>query len=533
LIRQQTALPLKLPERRQEPLFYRSEGKAAVFAAELRVHARRIAVDVSNRVQLSERLAQVEQKLTYTIDFEAVDHLLIDVPKSLAEISSLAFERDGKPLAVRAIAPGEEAPPPSGITRMRISLSEACLGGCTITARYALPLSALQAVKQTAETLPLIVPAEGEVTGNKLLLAAGAGIKASLQGQSWLPAEKELVRSGRQPPRSFKAAGRIDRLDLDIGKEETSGVNATVIDRAWIQTWLTSTVRQDRAVFQLLTNQSELNFKLPPGAVLTQMAIFLDGKRIEVQQSPGERFSIPLSNDGELRRYNLEIMYFFSDAALMPARLKFDFPQIGSGAWNRRLYWQLILPQNQHVIADPQGFVSEYHWGFQRYFWGRQPLLSQNELETWVGAAHRTAPPESLNVYLFSALGTIEGGEVRTAARVWIVLFSSGAALVLGLLLIYVPSLRHPATLLVLAFSCLGLGMIYPEPTIMLAQTSCIGLVLALITALLVRLFPPRRRRISELPAMKAELPSTKSPHLVPVPTASVSSTQNLPTLLE
>ena len=67
LIRQQTALPLKLPERRQEPLFYRSEGKAAVFAADLRVHARRIAVERTDRVQLSERSAQVEQKLAYTI----------------------------------------------------------------------------------------------------------------------------------------------------------------------------------------------------------------------------------------------------------------------------------------------------------------------------------------------------------------------------------------------------------------------------------------------------------------------------------
>ena len=121
---------------------------------------------------------------------------------------------------------------------------------------------------------------------------------------------------------------------------------------------------------------------------------------------------------------------------------------------------------------------------------------------------------------------------MRIAARAWIVLLSSGTALFIGLLLIYLPWLRHPVTLLVLAFGLLSLGMIYPEATILLAQTSSVGLVLALITALFVRLFPPRQKRFPQ-PAIKADIPSTKSPRLVPASVVSVSSTQNLPTLLE
>jgi hypothetical protein len=534
LIRQQTALPLKLPERRQEPLFYRSEGKSAVFSADLRIHTRRITIAMTDRTQLDERAAQVEQKLAYTIDFDAVDHLLVDVPKSLADSASLEFERDGKPLAVKSMAPGEDAAAPAGMVRMRISLPEACLGGCAITARYALPLPALQAVKPSAKTIPLIVPVEGEVTDNELNLASAAGIKASPLGNTWLATGKEPVRTGRQASRTYRAVGSIDRVDLEIGKEEISGINTTVIERAWIQTWLTSAARQDRAVFQLLTNQSELILKMPPGAALSKMAANLDGKRIEVRPSGSDRLSIPLANEGELRQYLLEIIYHFDEPSPTSARLQFTFPQIGSGAWNRRLYWQLILPQNKHVLADPKGFVSECRWGLMGFFWGRQPLLSQAELETWVGtSAHRTAPSEGLNVYLFSTLGAIEGGEVWTAARAWIVLISSGAALLLGLLLIYLPPLRHPATLLALAFGLLSLGMIYPEPTIILAQTSSIGLVLALITGLFVRFFP-YQPKIAAAPAiMKVELPSTKSPQTVPASVVSVSSTQNMPTLLE
>ncbi len=319
----------------------------------------------------------------------------------------------------------------------------------------------------------------------------------------------------------------------NIGKEEVSGVNATVVERAWIQTWLASSARQDRAVFQLLTNQRELTLKMPPGAAIAKMAVLLDGKRIEVQPSGSERLSIPLANEGELRRYVLEIIYHFDETPPISARKEFAFPQIGPGAWSRRLYWQLILPQNEHVLNDPKGFASECRWGFMGYFWGRQPLLHQAELETWAGATHRTAPPEGFNVYLFSTLGAIEGGVVRTAGRAWIVLFSSGTALLFGLLLIYLPSLRHPATLLALALGLLSLGMIYPEPTILLAQTSSIGLVLALIAGLFVRLFPYRRTSAVEAALVKVELPSTKSPRTVPASAVSVSSTQNLPTLLE
>ena len=42
LLRQQAAVPLELPPRQQEPLFYRSDAPTAVFAAELRVIARKL-----------------------------------------------------------------------------------------------------------------------------------------------------------------------------------------------------------------------------------------------------------------------------------------------------------------------------------------------------------------------------------------------------------------------------------------------------------------------------------------------------------
>jgi hypothetical protein len=116
-----------------------------------------------------------------------------------------------------------------------------------------------------------------------------------------------------------------------------------------------------------------------------------------------------------------------------------------------------------------------------------------------------------MNQYLFSALGNVEHAEVRTAGRTWIVLWASGAALVAGLLLIYVPVSRHPATLLTAGMVLLATGLVAPEPTLLLAQAACLGLVLTLLAGMLERGVARRRRILArkEPSSSRVELGST------------------------
>jgi hypothetical protein len=57
-------------------------------------------------------------------------------------------------------------------------------------------------------------------------------------------------------------------------------------------------------------------------------------------------------------------------------------------------------------------------------------------------------------------------------------------------------------------------------------------LALAFVAGLFVKLFPASRKRMAE-PPVKLEIPSSKTPIIVPASVVSVSTTQNLPTLLE
>jgi len=73
-------------------------------------------------------------------------------------------------------------------------------------------------------------------------------------------------------------------------------------------------------------------------------------------------------------------------------------------------------------------------------------------------------------------------------------LIASWAALVAGLLLIYVPRSRHPGTLLVVGIVLLCVGQLWPEPTVLFAQAAGLGLALTLLAGLLERGVARRRR---------------------------------------
>jgi hypothetical protein len=157
---------------------------------------------------------------------------------------------------------------------------------------------------------------------------------------------------------------------------------------------------------------------------------------------------------------------------------------LGQDVSVQRTYWQLVLPPKEHVVVPPASLSGEFSWGWNGLFWGRIPLLEQRQLERWCGARELTDVAGNTNRYLFSTLGPVDGCELRTAMRPLIVMAASGAALVLGLLLIYVPGLRHPTILLVGAVGLGAAAAIYPEPALLLAQAASLGVVLTVLAGL-------------------------------------------------
>jgi hypothetical protein len=377
---------------------------------------------------------------------------------------------------------------------MRVNLPAASVGPCELTLQYAVPVAGMKPCEPSVLSVPLPMPADGELTGNRLVVKAARNTSVSPRGVGWTIADRTSAGLREQAVWQLTAAKRMDRIDLDLRTEGGDATAAATVDRVWIQTWLTAPERQDLAVYQFTTNRKEWEVVFPAGATPDPEAVFVNGKRIEGCAVAEDRLLVPLSAGGEYRRFVVELRYHFSGPRPPRGAMCLEFPRLNSGTHVWRMYWQLILPANEHLMTNPAGFTGEFTWGWQDYAWGRQPLLDQAQLEAWSGATLRTTLPERSNLYLLSTAGDADQAELRTVGRTSIVLWASGMALVAGLLLIYVPAARHPAVLLTAGIAILAAGLVAPEPTLLLAQGASLGVGLTLLAGFLERSLSSRRR---------------------------------------
>src|SRR4029078_4434940 len=79
-------------------------------------------------------------------------------------------------------------------------------------------------------------------------------------------------------------------------------------------------------------------------------------------------------------------------------------PQIDATTELSQVYWQVILPADEHILQSPHPLVAAGPWQWLGAFWGRRPVMSQSDLEKWVGAAAQISPATSDNQYVFTGL---------------------------------------------------------------------------------------------------------------------------------
>lgn len=526
--------PEEMRSGHQDPLLYRGEGGDAVFAAGFEVKQGEVAVDVTSEITLSEDKAEVRQTIAYAIAYEPLGELTIEVPWELAGPGALEVALDGQSLAPVPLPDQVEGPEePGRPVRRRVVLPAAKIGKCELEIRYSIEVGELLPNRSVICEIPLVMPVEGKISSNKLYVAAPRGVEVRCRGERWRPWE---VPTGRLPWHGGLALIADERVGEVVLGAHHEGLVSAVIERAWIQTCLIHETRRDRAVFCFTSDQDEVELVLPGGVNPRQVEVFLgsenveDRQRVRVQATSDEPLRIPLSGETGPRRRWLEVQYGFSDPRPEPGRLSLEFPRLGGEVWVQRIYWELVLPQDEHVIVGPEGLVPEHQWGWTGSFWGRKPLVEGGELEAWWGASRGTEVPKATSRYLFSSMGSVARCELRTANRWLIVLGASSVVLVAGLLLIYVPACRHPGALLAVAVLLGGAAVSYPGPALLALEAGSLGLALSLLAGLLYRaLGPGRRAGLWREPASSVfDRNSTQTQYRPPTP-GKPPSTQTVP----
>jgi len=274
----------------------------------------------------------------------------------------------------------------------------------------------------------------------------------------------------------FAAAVRV--LEL---QEMKAAEPMAIMDRAWLQTRLTKTSREDRLVLQLSVSPEWLEASLPEGALLEEAVVFVNGRQVAPRRMSADRFSIPLPSRTETQPPTLlELRYHFREYPSAEGRLRLAFPRFNPKLWLRQAYWQLVLPADVHLLTAPAGWNGEYAWHWSGVGWRRSPLWEQATLETWLSAAHEP-PISDANYYLFSSFGELGSVRFRTISRSRLVLMASGVALLIGLVLIHFPRVRCWAAPTIGGAVAIA-AVIAPDLTLLLLQAAMIGLALAVST---------------------------------------------------
>lgn len=531
-----------------------------VFVADYEVKTGSITVDAEADIRVRERTAMVRQTFSYTFAYEPAERLLLEVPRALYEQGEIYVLFDGEPLIPKPAEPG--ATEDRALLRFEPSMP---LGRHALTVEFATPLPELSLDQDVPVLLPLATPVfehaapeVAKIESNVVRVAYTIPLQVSPDKSAW------RLQSPAGPPDSiaakelvFIADGPMRDLPLLVTRDQPENQFVNTIERLWLQTWLTSTYRRDHAAFQLITSESRFRVRLPQGTDWGSLVVFVNGRRLRANEHflvsgfrPGEAANREVSvvtldlTPFASPTYSIELWYGFFDPRDRKVKLELDAPELLGVGWIHHVYWQLMFPDNEHVVAAPHGLTSEQEWRRGGAFWVRKPTLGQRDLEQWSGASEQPIP-ESVNVYLYSTFGNPRRLEVYTISRSIAVLGLSGLVLIVGLGFLRNPrrlQTRWLAETALLAAVVVAAAVIaLPEIALLAGQCAIAGLLCVTIAWCLMRINPGGAGTVSVLGASsvqrRAALPplnasldghssrATTAARAASVPASSVEST--------
>lgn len=548
-------------------LVYQAELPAARFEARKVVRRQQVHVQVSSIADLRPGRGSVEQRLSYQVAYEPTDRLFVDVPSQLAqsgqwqvtcggwELQPVAMPEEPVPTASAAagggnqgsatdtaspaIQSGDRSAAEESTVRYGLLLPEARTGDFEVVIRYRVDVPHLLPRSSILASIPLVMPSGATPVKNDLEVLVGNGVLVQPQEAAWkgvVGSSGWLASAG-----SAKLTSQATDARVVLALHRRDGAT-TIVERAWLQTWLGRFGRQDRAVFQLATQADQLEFWLPIGESLGEARVRLANQpggpwqQLQAELTPsgtvrvwlpealaavesqvsgrrGEEAPGPPASSAAAQPVRwLEIQSRYLNTQLRIGRQSIELPRLLGDVWVRRAYWQVVLPANEHLLTVPAGLTPEYRWSWTGTFFGRTETMDQHDLERWVGAAQLPPPPTHATRYLFSTLEIPSAAELVVASRGVIVLVCSGVALVVGLLLLYVRVARHPVALLLLAVILGALSAVWPDQALLGGQAAGIGVGLVLLAALVrvVSNWPRRWGRAAETSSILVDRGSTE-----------------------
>jgi hypothetical protein len=523
----------KLPSHRQAPWTYQSDVADPRFAADFRVASRRIVSRVAAAVVFSSDTATIEEKLHCLVSHEAAESLTLVLPQSLALNERLHVRCNDTELAFDPVSADQAS---GGDVAVRVHLPEPLLGAFELAISYDWPGAALDELLSRATTIklevPLVMPGEGEFTRGEVVVNSERQVEMKLVDKEWTASERQDANGVGSALRATTTKPHT-LLALGISPVESTVSDSLVVERAWVQTWLTDKERIDRAIFRFRCRDGQIVLRLPPGQATERFRIDDNEATISTGENPDERIVALPEVAMPDAVHVLELTYELEQRPGGWGRLSLPMPVLVTSAPPHPIYWQVLLPHDEFLLAGPDSMANDFTWVWQTPAWRRQPLRQTSELELWSGSRQPEEPlPPSVNTYLFSGLTMPGTLEITTISRVELILVSSGVVLALGLIWIYFPVLRRPAWLFVTAMVLLAAAASFPDLSLLFVQAAAVGVLLVLLAgALDLRLSQQQRQVVFR--SGPSSIVGRSSTHSHPRPASLPSSTRTAALAME
>ena len=178
-----------------------------------------------------------------------------------------------------------------------------------------------------------------------------------------------------------------------------------------------------------------------------------------------------------------------------------------------RLYWQLVVPHDQHLIWATATMGREMRWQLDRWRLNRVPRLGDAELVAWSGVKSDVNMPPGNRYLLVGVDAGSLAATVMSRQAIWLIV--GAIVLTTASLLIYLPIFRHPLTAVVGAVALGGLILLLPDAAAIAGQLMLVAMLIVAVMSGVRHLLTTRRSDRILVPSRESiDHPTTR--HLGP-----------------
>ncbi|MDA0659911.1 MAG: hypothetical protein O3C60_13870 [Planctomycetota bacterium] len=463
-----------------------SAGSPRKIAGNVRVLQKIVTAQVKSKALLDAETIGVSQTFAYRVQNEATRRLEWIVPRELLNVR-MTIHVDGEPLVTTPWRGKTDLPTVPGdrnLLLIGIYLPKLQAGRFSVDLDFQLPLTS-----SGPQRIPLVMPVVDSFDGNT----------CSLQCDSrWRIRDTPIAPWTRTtglktdlptafPILQMSSPSEANHLKIDLELVPAEERLQVRVAKFWLQSWFSQTERRDRAVFNFTTQSPTISLNVPPNA--RDFHLILDGIAVAANRpsTAPNTYSIPVQRQAkDLDSHVLEVAYHLPHAgwwrpqSIELARLDHASVDVS--------HLSVVLPSNEFMVSGTSLLTTEQQWRWNGFYWTAESTATQEVMERQISASRQSPPAATSQEFTFSTIGEIDPVAIRFAPRLAIAALVSGMVFLVGIGLIYVPTLRHPTTLLVAVCFLIPLIVTAPQYALFLAQFAGPGILFATLALALYRM---------------------------------------------